>query len=239
MTAFFKEIEPFRGNGNENEKGQTLEEFLEEYDPYKYKNPCVTTDAVIFSCKRKVVDGEWKVLMVKRRNHPSIGWWALPGGFIELHENLEDTARRELTEETGVADLPMEQFAVYGNVTRDPRARIITSAYLSVVDEGQVKVQALKAILDASNVSGIMISNIMGYGNQKGHKQFYRSAEYSVNLLPKIKVETVVEPEVAEPLIRKIVEEIKTGAYGDGKIFVYEVQDAVRIRTGERGSAAL
>lgn len=61
------------------------------------------------------------------------------------------------------------------------------------------KLEALKAILDASNVSGIMISNIMGYGNQKGHKQFYRGAEYSVNLLPKIKVETVVEPEVAEP----------------------------------------
>lgn len=101
------------------------------------------------------------------------------------------------------------------------------------------KLEALKTILDASNVSGIMISNIMGYGNQKGHKQFYRGAEYSVNLLPKIKVETVVEPEVAEPLIRKIVEEIKTGAYSDGKIFVYEVQDAVRIRTGERGSAAL
>ena len=52
MTAFFKEIEPFRGNGNENEKGQTLEEFLEEYDPYKYKNPCVTTDAVIFLQKK-------------------------------------------------------------------------------------------------------------------------------------------------------------------------------------------
>ena len=68
------------------------------------------------------------------------------------------------------------------------------------------KLEALKTILDASNVSGIMISNIMGYGNQKGHKQFYRGAEYSVNLLPKIKVETVVEPEIAEPLIRKIVE---------------------------------
>ena len=52
MTAFFKDIEPFRGTGNKNEKGQTLEEFLKEYDPYKYKNPCVTTDAVIFSCKR-------------------------------------------------------------------------------------------------------------------------------------------------------------------------------------------
>lgn len=149
MTAFFKEIEPFRGTGNTNEKGQTLEEFLEAYDPYKYKNPCVTTDAVIFSCKRREADGDWKVLMVKRRNHPSIGWWALPGGFIELKENLEDTARRELTEETGVPDLPMEQFAVYGNVKRDPRARIITSAYLSVVDEGQVKVQAGDDAADA------------------------------------------------------------------------------------------
>lgn len=149
MTAFFKEIDPFRGTGSVNEKGQTLEAFLEEYDPYKYKNPCVTTDAVIFSCKRREADGDWKVLMVKRRNHPSIGWWALPGGFIELQENLEDTARRELTEETGVPDLPMEQFAVYGNVKRDPRARIITSAYLSVVEEGQVKVQAGDDAADA------------------------------------------------------------------------------------------
>jgi len=90
-----------------------------------------------------------KVLLVCRKNHPSIGYWALPGGFVELYENLEDTARRELTEETGVADLPMEQFAVYGNVTRDPRARIITSAYLSVVDEGQVKVQAGDDAADA------------------------------------------------------------------------------------------
>ena len=101
------------------------------------------------------------------------------------------------------------------------------------------KLDDLRELLEVCEYHGIMITNIMGYGNQKGHKQFYRGAEYSVNLIPKIKVETVVEPEVAEPLIRKIVEEIKTGAYGDGKIFVYEVQDAVRIRTGERGSAAL
>ena len=73
------------------------------------------------------------------------------------------------------------------------------------------KLEALKAILDASNVSGIMISNIMGYGNQKGHKQFYRGAEYSVNLLPKIKVETVVEPEIAEPLIRKGLSDLIAG----------------------------
>lgn len=101
------------------------------------------------------------------------------------------------------------------------------------------KLEDLKTILDECNASGLMITNIMGYGNQKGHKKVYRGAEYSVNLLPKVKVETIVEPEVAEQIIKRVVEEIQTGMYGDGKIFVYEVEDAVRIRTGERGSDAL
>lgn len=97
----------------------------------------------------------------------------------------------------------------------------------------------MKAILDESNVNGLMISNIMGYGNQKGHKKVYRGAEYNVNLLPKVKVETVVEADAAQELINIIIDEIRTGTYGDGKIFMYEVEDAVRIRTGERGSDAL
>ena len=145
MAAFLENIAPFRGNGNKNEKGQGLEEFLEEYDPYKYKNPCVTTDAVVFSWSDKGeeskgpnLDSVWKVLMIRRGNHPCIGWWALPGGFINLRENLRDTAKRELMEETGVDDLPMEQIAVYGNANRDPRARVITSAYMSVVEETKV-----------------------------------------------------------------------------------------------------
>ena len=150
MPSFLDDISSFYGTGEKNEKGQTLEEFLKEYDPYQYKNPCATTDMVLFSYAGEKPDTDaLKVLLVCRKNHPSIGYWALPGGFVELYENLEDTARRELTEETGVADLPMEQFAVYGNVTRDPRARIITSAYLSVVDEGQVKVQAGDDAADA------------------------------------------------------------------------------------------
>ena len=101
------------------------------------------------------------------------------------------------------------------------------------------KQEALKAILDASNVSGIMISNIMGYGNQKGIIKNYRGASYNVTLLPKIKVETVVSDEVAPGLIDKVVDEINTGNFGDGKIFVYDVEDAVRIRTGEHGDKAL
>ena len=101
------------------------------------------------------------------------------------------------------------------------------------------KLEDLKAILDDCNVNGLNIVNSMGYGNQKGIVKRYRGAEYKVNLLPKIKVETVVTDEEAEKLIDVIVKEINTGNYGDGKIFVLEVQDAVRIRTGERGENAL
>lgn len=101
------------------------------------------------------------------------------------------------------------------------------------------KLEDLKSILDDSKANGVMITNIMGYGNQKGYKQVYRGAEFNVNLLPKVKVETVVENSAAEDIIARVVDEINTGNYGDGKIFVYDVEDAVRIRTGERGKDAL
>ena len=89
------------------------------------------------------------------------------------------------------------------------------------------KLEDLKGILDSCGAHGLMISNIMGYGTQKGYTQMYRGTKYTVNLLPKVKVEAVV------------AEQITTGNYGDGKIFVYDVEDAVRIRTGERGDEAL
>lgn len=101
------------------------------------------------------------------------------------------------------------------------------------------KLDDLKAILSNNDVNGLNIVNVMGYGNQKGVVKTYRGAEYRVDLLPKVKVETVVADELAEKLVDKIVDEINTGNYGDGKIFVYEVQDAVRIRTGEHGTEAL
>ena len=137
MPSFLKDISKFYGTGEKNSAGQTLEEFLEEYDPYKYKTPCCTTDAVIFSFdgERCENEEELKVLLVRRSNHPSIGCLALPGGFINLEENLEDTARRELEEETGVKGLVMEQLAVYGDYDRDPRARVVTTAYLSLVHQ--------------------------------------------------------------------------------------------------------
>jgi nitrogen regulatory protein P-II 1 len=101
------------------------------------------------------------------------------------------------------------------------------------------RLEELKKILSQCNAKGLMISNIMGYGNQKGYVQIYRGTETHVNLLPKLKVETVVPEKTAEEIVSKIVKEINTGNYGDGKIFIYDVEDAVRIRTGERGNDAL
>ena len=118
------------------------------------------------------------------------------------------------------------------------------------------KLEELKKILEGCEANGVMISNIMGYGNQKGYTQTYRGTKYVVNLLPKVKVETVVPEDVAENIIdqvvdivvskvpvRNVIETAKavlyTGHIGDGKIFVYDVQDVVRIRTGEHGENAL
>ena len=151
MPSFLDDISSFYGTGEKNEKGQTLEEFLKEYDPYQYKNPCATTDMVLFSYAGEKPDTDaLKVLLVCRKNHPSIGYWALPGGFVELYENLEDTARRELEEETGVNGLPVEQFACYGDYQRDPRARVITTAYFSLVNEKEVRVKAGDDAADAA-----------------------------------------------------------------------------------------
>ena len=151
MPSFLDDISSFYGTGEKNEKGQTLEEFLKEYDPYQYKNPCATTDMVLFSYAGEKPDTDaLKGLLVCRKNHPSIGYWALPGGFVELYENLEDTARRELEEETGVKGLPVEQFACYGDYQRDPRARVITTAYFSLVNEKEVRIKAGDDAADAA-----------------------------------------------------------------------------------------
>lgn len=101
------------------------------------------------------------------------------------------------------------------------------------------KLEELKSTLEASGVTGLMVTNIMGYGNQKGYTQIYRGVKYSVNLLPKLKVETFVADEKCGDLIKKIQLSVSTNSIGDGKIFVYNVEDAVRIRTGEHGNEAI
>jgi len=101
------------------------------------------------------------------------------------------------------------------------------------------KLEQVKKLLDDHGATGAMITNIMGYGNQKGYRATYRGSDYIVNLLPKIKIETVVSDDKVEEMIEAFEEVLYTDSVGAGKIFIYNVEDAVRIRTRERGDGAL
>lgn len=101
------------------------------------------------------------------------------------------------------------------------------------------KLEEVKDALNSLGVTGLMVSNVMGYGNQKGYTQIYRGAKYTVNLLPKVKVETVVRDEILEDVIGLVQKTVSSGHIGDGKLFIYDVLDAVRLRTGERGIEAI
>ena len=101
------------------------------------------------------------------------------------------------------------------------------------------KLDDVKEALNEIGVQGMTITEVKGYGRQKGHKEIYRGAEYVVDFIPKIKIEIVVEPDLAEKVVTTIQKAAYTGKLGDGKIFVLSVEEAVRVRTGERGSEAI
>ena len=101
------------------------------------------------------------------------------------------------------------------------------------------KLDDVKEALNSVGVSGMTVSEVKGFGRQKGHKELYRGAEYIVDFVPKIKVEAVVQDDFVAQAIDAIERAARTGNLGDGKIFVYEVVEAVRVRTGERGNLAL
>ncbi|OGW05466.1 MAG: transcriptional regulator, partial [Nitrospinae bacterium RIFCSPLOWO2_02_FULL_39_110] len=93
--------------------------------------------------------------------------------------------------------------------------------------------------LNKAGVQGITVSEVKGFGRQKGHTELYRGAEYVVDFLPKVKLEVIVPDDIAEKVVQTIINTARTGRIGDGKIFVYPVEDVIRIRTGERGKDAI
>ncbi len=101
------------------------------------------------------------------------------------------------------------------------------------------KLEEVKAALKEIGIEGMTISEVRGHGRQKGHKEVYRGMEYQVDLLPKIKIEMVVPDGRTEEVVRALALSARSGKIGDGKIFVYEVADAIRIRNDDRGDAAL
>jgi len=101
------------------------------------------------------------------------------------------------------------------------------------------KIDEVKAALVAIGIDGMTISEVRGHGRQKGHKEVYRGQEYNVDLLPKLKIEMVVPLGRADEVINALSGAARTGKIGDGKIFIYDVAEAVRIRNGDRGDSAL
>ncbi len=101
------------------------------------------------------------------------------------------------------------------------------------------KLEEVREALTAVGVQGLMVSEVKGYGRQSGHTEIYRGAEYVVNFVPKIKLEIVVPDAVAVQVVEALSSSAKTGKIGDGKVFVLDVEQALRVRTGETGDEAL
>ena len=120
---------------------------------YKYARPAVTADCIVF---QRTGEG-LKVLLIQRGNEPFKGMWAFPGGFAEVGECLEETARRELEEETGLTNVPLKQLQAFSNPERDPREHVITVAFYAVIDS---KVREISAASDASAVSWFSVNEL-------------------------------------------------------------------------------
>ena len=101
------------------------------------------------------------------------------------------------------------------------------------------KLEDVKSALEGRGIHGLTVSEVSGFGRQRGHTEVYRGAEYTVDLIPKVRVEVVVDDDVADGVVEAIVTSAQTGKIGDGKVWVIPVDTVVRVRTGERGSSAL
>lgn len=118
---------------------------------YDYPRPAVTVDIAIFTGK------DPDLLLIRRNHFPFEGYWALPGGFVEMDESLAEAALRELKEETGVLNTPLTEIGAFGTPNRDPRGRVITIAYAAVLEKSKLKIEAGS---DASEVAWFSTANL-------------------------------------------------------------------------------
>lgn len=186
-----------------NSRGETLEKFLERYNPEKYKKPAVTVDTLIFTEKKVHEEkNQLQILLVKRKDHPCIGKWAIPGGFVNMDEDIEAAALRELKEETNVDDVYLEQLYTFGDVGRDPRDRIISVSYVALVDYDKLKP---KAGDDAAEVAWFRVEKNFLYSSQE--EGAYRLIFY--NEERKIKIEYLV-----------LEKSVKKGSGRSGEVYI-------------------
>ena len=161
----------------------------------------------------------------------------MPVPSVMLADNMytEQTASPVASETTPASGVPVEQ-AVPVAVTSALGEHKFTK--ISIVTRPD-KFEALKAAMDAIGITGMTVSQVKGCGTQRGSAQYYRGSKIDIKLLPKIKLETVVTKIPVETVVDAAKKALYTGNYGDGKIFVYDVVNVIRIRTGEEGYSAL
>jgi len=217
-----------------NKQGLTEEEFLAAYDASKYERPSVTVDVLVFTVTneekksyRKLPEKALKILLIKRGDHPCIGQWALPGGFVNMNESLDEAALRELKEETNIDNIYMEQLYTWGDVNRDPRTRVISTSYISLVDSSKLDV---KANDDAEDAKWFTVSSRLyqeqktlterGYILQRLFKLNLSNDENNLSAI--IKVVKTVEDKVTK-IEREIVESNGI-AFDHAKIIEYGIE---------------
>ncbi|MBN2051869.1 NUDIX hydrolase [Candidatus Woesearchaeota archaeon] len=133
VEDYYKYLKPYRDNPK-------------TFDAEKFEKPGVSVDIIIFTVR----NNELKVLLIKRKSWPFKGMWAIPGGFVGIKEPLEEAAKRELEEETGVKNVYLEQLYTFGEPDRDPRTRVITVAYYALISSDHLKLQATTDAAEAN-----------------------------------------------------------------------------------------
>lgn len=128
--------------------------FLKNYNPRHYECPAVTADILVFT----MVSDKLHVLLIRRKNHPFKDYWAIPGGFVNIDESVEEAAYRELEEETGAKDIYLEQLYTFSDVNRDPRMRVISVAYIALVAADKLSLQAGD---DAADVRWFEVNSLL------------------------------------------------------------------------------
>lgn len=213
-----------------NKQGLTEEEFLKQYDDSIYEKPSLTVDMLIFTVMnekkenyRKLPEKSLKILLVKRGDHPYIGKWALPGGFVGINESLDEAALRVLRSETNIDDIYMEQLYTWGEVDRDPRTRVISSSYMALVDSSSLSIKAGSDEEDAAwfNVSYNLLQE-KKEAVEKGYiyEQIVQIKLWNENeeLFTKIKIIENVDGKVTREII-----ESEGIAFDHGKFIEYAI----------------
>lgn len=186
---------------------QNEKDFLKNYDKNKYEKPSVTTDIIVLSTDESLT--ALRVLLIQRKKHPFKDNWAIPGGFLDIHESLEDGARRELKEETNVDAPYLMQIGAFGDADRDPRMRIISVAYLSLIKNSLLT--HVQAGDDAKKAEWFLIHKSKDNKLLLEHENSHQYIEPSqlafdhqtilMSALESIRKEVTLNPKTAEHLI--------------------------------------